>query len=385
VISCFSDFRIFRSFSKFCPDYATNYATEIEALLQKEDNFNAIDLLDEQMELDISNVCLVMSLSDFIEKTKRKRSLTQKDFIEKQIKYSTGTPKSKQLKDETDKFKKLRQRITKNKTNISKRDNWHSIPASAEHPLSITYPILFGQEDNFRYRAVGRLNTLYDKILNAYRSPKDENYQVNLNAACKKALSAIRKLEYESFIKQGEYFLNKVFENKKFYGLSLCGFEKDYGLYRTANEVKHLSQAEDMEEMLNILGASKILNDIYFPHLYVAFSFIDNESDMIRAVGLFSNLLEIIATSSKLILDGLIEEGYFGNDDFWYGLFLDAINELAEDVFYSQSDIEEMKEATTPASQKCFEAVLSFPVALYLEDDECIMTIAKALSVIPQS
>ena len=73
----------------------------------------------------------------------------------------------------------------------------------------------------------------------------------------------------------------------------------------------------------------------------------------------FLRFRQLLVTSSRLIIDELVEKNYFGEN--WSNLFLEIINELAEKVFYNISDID-FTLSHTPSTQKYFEEIILQPV-----------------------
>jgi hypothetical protein len=325
--------------------------------------------LNRQIYHETLQACFLTSLCDFLEKTTRKESLTYRQFVESQQNFSLFeeswlTAKDEiRLESETDRLKHWRCRLFKAKGNPRFRDKWHAIPLSAERSLSTVYPVLFGAEgEDLDYRRIGRL---YNAVYEALKSPKDENFQNKLNAACEKSLRLIEKFKYENYLGSSKCFFEKIRQDKKYYGATFYYFEKAHRTYAITSEVNSLLDAEDEDEIIRILMNSVGLKDIHFTALYNAFGFIDDCDDLIQCVLAFKFLVVQTVNASRLILDELIDKGYFGGKNEWYDLFLDSLNKMAEKVFYDPNSIDY---SIKPGAQKCFETILFTPVFMHYED-----------------
>ena len=112
-----------------------------------------------------------------------------------------------------------------------------------------------------------------------------------------------------------------------------------------------------IQEKNNIITKSVILKDICFPKLYKDFFDIPLYNDLVSCLKYFPDFMNLTISSSCLIIDELIEDGFFGED--WEDFFHDTLNEMVESVFYNP---EEFDFSIKPESQEKFIELLSAPV-----------------------
>jgi hypothetical protein len=196
-------------------------------------------------------------------------------------------------------------------------------------------------------------------------APKDDGDQ-KLEVAFKKFLSKQKKIKYEKFLKLQKEILFHISKDKTYYGMNIFRFEKQLRLHIIASEVKCLLECKNEEEENRAIEKTIALNDIYFPKLYQDFSSYDDITYTASCASRFNSLNNVVVSSSRLIIDALIEKEYFGED--WETLFLDTINEMTESVFYNPDEIDY---TVTAESQEKFAKILSALVRR-------ILTIAQA-------
>ena len=139
--------------------------------------------------------------------------------------------------------------------------------------------------------------------------------------------------------------------------MNIYRLERELRLYIITNEVKKLLQCKDQAEEIDILRKSILLNDIHFPKLYQAFSNLSDVKYTAFCANRFSCFIDLVVSSSRLIIDELIEKSFFGED--WENMFLDTIDKMTESVFY---DPKQFDYTVTPGSQEKFKKVISAPV-----------------------
>jgi hypothetical protein len=336
---------------------------------------NAFEIFDKDYKYfqSVFDACLFTSLCHFINTTKRIKGLSLRKFVYKHssFKYSIkGSPNYFDLKnshknttafalfeDEERNLRQTRYRLFSKKKTYVERSEGSAIPMDSEYELSFMSIIIQDLKDTSLVDVYKRIFNLYNEIHNIHKLPKDDNYGEKVKSALKKFMSKVKKINYEDFLRLQKSILSKIDEDKQYYGINIYRFEKNLRLYNITNEVNSLLRCRNKAEEDAIFKKSIILNSIYFPHLYRDFSLIDNYVSMSFCIQLFYNFMNIIVSSSCLIIDALIQEGYFG--DCWYDFFCQTINEMTTSVFY---DPKEIDYSITPESQEKFIRIITNPV-----------------------
>lgn len=387
VFSCSDRNKILESFIEFCPNYFEFYGEEINRYLHSAgvDAIEVADYMNLQVYYSAFETCFFSLLCTYIEQTKRVHSLALSEFVyvtkdklmniesagyidlvkSRERKRERGLPSY--FNSDVENLKQWRIRTLSKNRNFKNRGKWNAVPISAARELSIVHSVVLGSEDDFKYHRLGSLNKLYSKIREAHKSSKDAEYKDRVNIACDNALTKIKSIKYENYLRQCKFFINEISKNEQFRGITLFKFEMAHSLFNITTEVNSLLKSTSEAEVDSILEGSYILNNIHFPSLYSAFCLIDDCDDMFHCVATYKLLLAEFVSSGILILDELIENGYFGDDDNWYDFLLEIINKMAERVLYSLVDIDFSIERK---SQICFEMILSVPVLVYNEDND---------------
>jgi len=386
VLSSSDGNKIFESYIDFCPIYLDFYGEEIKEYLRSEgvDAAEVADYMNLQVYYSVFETCLFSLLCAYIEHTKRIESLTLSEFVyvindkllsiesagyvdlvnSRNRKRERGL--SSRYNSDVENLKQWRIRTLSKNKNFKNRGKWKTVPVSVAREFSIVHSVVFGSGNDFKYHRLGSLNKLYSKIREAHKSSKDAEYKDRINIACDNALTKIKSVKYENYLRQCKFFLNEISKNEQFRGITLYKFEMAHSLFNITTEVNSLLKSTTEAEVDSILEGSYILNNIHFPSLYSAFCLIDDSDDMFHCVATYKLLLAEFISSGILILDELVEKGYFGNEDNWYDFFLEIINKMAERILYSSVDIDFSIERR---SQICFETILSVPVLVYYEDN----------------
>ena len=387
---------VFSTFTEHCPKYLEEFGESIGKLMEA--NGLSIDETAECLDAHISdtviNACIFTSLLYYIDHSIRVKSITLRELIYnhaplkfsipgsahylKTPKYSNQEILTKtatiidsyhELEKATDSLKHYRNRVGPNNSKHLEWKKWYEIPIHNEPIESIMHLLVYGIKAPYE-TSISRLNKLYKTIHREYKSPRDDHYKYRMNSACGKALCEIQKVKYKNYIKQSKLFLNKLSENKQFYGINLYKFEMAYKLYRITTTVNELIESESSDDFERVLNCSYYLDNIIFPGLYDAFEYLDTFEEMSNCVASFKMLQLQFIYLSKLIIDEFVEEGYFGNDDEWYKFFVDVLNEQSKKLLYNPSEIDYSIESK---SQEYFEAIISKPINMHRINEELSM------------
>ena len=219
---------------------------------------------------------------------------------------------SDKLLNEESTLRKTRNRRLSDRPVYNKRTEWSAMSKDSEHEWTYYYILeVIGDEEKDTFK---RINVLYNDIKKIVETDGDGGYEIQPEKAYKKFLSKLKKLKYENYLKMQESILEHIYENDNYYGMNIYRFEKE------------------LTQVLNI----------------------------------FQNMVII---SYNLVMDELIEKGYFGEN--WEKLFLDMINGMTESVFYDPKKIDY---TVAPGSQEKFMEIL---VPQYVLCLDCQYNITK--------
>lgn len=325
---------------------------------------------------EVFEACFFASVCTFIHETKRidgtslRKYLYDYSPLEYGVRGSANyfnydhkkkdAPIAASLLNEEIKFRKTRHRLLSERPVYNKRSEWSAMSADSEHEWFF-YSVLEKVDGDLAdvYKRFGNLYNDVNAVLKL--SPKDEDYESRKETAYKKFTSKLKKINFERFLQLQGTILSHIVKNEKYIGMNIYRFERRLRLFNITNEVKILLKCNDDKEEKHFLTKFVDLKDIEFPKLYQKFYSLDAVST-IRYVNIFQCFKNLIAFSSHLIFDYLIEKGVFGDD--WENLFLDTINGMAESVFYAPDDIDY---TIQPRSQECFEKLLLESVKVILK------------------
>lgn len=138
--------------------------------------------------------------------------------------------------------------------------------------------------------------------------------------------------------------------------LTYIDSRRNFSLFELTNNVRRLLECNDEQEKEEILVESLALRDICFPQVRDKFCHrpLDDTQFFIRQFMLFSASFIWL---SRLLIDKLIEGGYFGKN--WEALFLEEINSLATRVLYDPASVDY---SVKPGTQEAFEMLLTIQV-----------------------
>lgn len=262
---------------------------------------------------------------------------------------------SDKLLNEESTLRKTRNRRLSDRPVYNKRTEWSAMSKDSEHEWTYYYILeVIGDEEKDTFK---RINVLYNDIKKIVETDGDGGYEIQPEKAYKKFLSKLKKLKYENYLKMQESILEHIYENDNYYGMNIYRFEKELKLYIVTYEVKCLLDCEDEDDEKDILVKSIILKDIHYPKVYkdfASFSDLPLIQEYTQVFNIFQNMVII---SYNLVMDELIEKGYFGEN--WEKLFLDMINGMTESVFYDPKKIDY---TVAPGSQEKFMEILDAPV-----------------------
>lgn len=305
--------------------------------------------------------CFFTSLCMFLNHTTRIKGKGLEAFIkDNSPSYNANDPYAKySLTCDKDSLRKYRNRLFSQRPVYIQRKEWNGMPADSEYEWTLKYVLEKADEttqDTFK-----RIGNLY-KGFNFEKNKSDTDID-NLRNAYKKFLSKLKKLKFKNYLNLQKLFLTHICKDKTYYGINLYRFEKETRLYITMDEIRSLLECKTDKEEKEFLVKSSILEAIYFPKLYKKFCSISKPDHLYIEIQVFLFFLDCIITSSKLIIDELVEIGYLGDD--WNNLFLEIINEMAEKVFYNPDELD-FSFPDSPKVQESFEKILAVPIYILL-------------------
>lgn len=272
--------------------------------------------------------------------------------------YSNG------LSEEEASFRKMRNRILSERSAYDTRSKWQSVSKDSEYEWAFYFKDLNDElKDTYK-----RIGNLYNDVNKALQSTKDDGYNGRLQVSYNKFLSKLKKIKYKNYLDLQKEIIRYLSDNKEYYGINIYRFEKELMLYKITTETNtllNLTQNNDddiVEDVTDFLQKTFILKDLPFPNLYNDLMvFLPHV--IAEMVEIFYNFQDCFVRSSCLVLDELVEKGFF--DDQWEDFFIKSINEKAESVFYVPDQIN-FNSTPELQLQTAFETILMSPVAILL-------------------
>lgn len=342
-------------------------------------SFRSDELPESTLYDDVYNACLYTTLCMFINKTTRIPGITLTEFVynnslnyyndETNENYCPFDHPSDDFIKEVNRLKKEREKILSSRPVYDIPPKWQGMRKDSEYEYTFMYtlevidPVL---KDTYK-----RIGNLYNDINNVLSKSKNECTKSNaedikeqFENAFNKFLSKVEKIKYEKYLELAQEIVSHICENDKYYGINIYRFEKEFRTFITTMEVESMLACQNKSmDTRDILIMSSVLNSIYFPKLYRDFLLVPHHTVTVNYVKLLPMFLNHVESSCRLIIDELIEKGYFGED--WESFFLNTINKMTESVFY---DPKKMDYTDMPVSQENFEELLIYPAKLELEN-----------------
>lgn len=350
----------------------------LEAAFARVFDFTYKKLYGEELKIRdvVFEACFFTTLCMFIHHTKRIPGMHEKEFVYSNSLQSYNVKTHKDYIDYKDSYKKYlsgynsfeseytlfrkrKERILANRDVHIKRPQGSAMRLDMEHEWRLHFIVEdFSDDVKKTYKDI---RVLYNGINKALNSPKDEGYHDRLTKAYKSFLTKLKKIKYEKYLELHKEFFEHICKDKSYYGMNIYRFEKLSRLYNITSEVNRLLKCKDKKEEKYLIKKFIALENIFLPKVYQSFIETGNLEAIVHLANMFSHLKNTIELFGRLVLDGLIERGYFGNIERgeWKTVMLSSINEMADKVFY---DPEKVDYTITPESQEKFEKVLSTPI-----------------------
>lgn len=313
---------------------------------------------------EIFEACYFTTLCNFLHDTTKIDSKNQQTFIKDNSPHYPLHRKAKDgplyLSREKDSLRQYKHRLYEARPTSIIRKLWKGISADSEYEWALRYELNNADKnikDTFK-----DVRTLYNSLIPYLQIPNKTIYETNMDevkSAYKKFKSKLKKLKFQNFMELQNFYISYICKNETYYGINLYRYEKENRLFITTSEITTLLNCNSDDEEKEILAKSSILNDIFYPKLYNKFSSSLDMNELRYAVSNFLYFRQLLVTSSRLIIDELVEKNYFGEN--WSDVFLEVINELAENVFYNINELD-FSLSDKPGTQKYFEKIISQPV-----------------------
>jgi len=334
--------------------------------------------------------CFFTSLCMFLNKSKRIKGISLNKFTydnslkgynkESSINYCPENFYSDILTKEGDNLRMARHSRLSNRPVYNIRPQWSAMPPDSVHEWELFFPFHssdvkefnlqndWASQHNLSYEefqiakdTFKRIGSLYNDINKAVDLEKKDGYEDKVKELYQKFYSKLKKIKYENFLLLQKVLLLYICEDKRYYGINLYRLEKELKPFILINEVNSLSACKDKKEEEEILFKSVIMRNICYPRLYDNFSPLPLP-DIGKLTKKFFSFQDYIVKSSILIIDELIEKGYFNED--WETLICETINKMTESVFY---DPKQINYNIATESQEEFMKILLAPVHLLLQ------------------
>ncbi|WMC91318.1 hypothetical protein [Kineothrix sp. MB12-C1] len=314
---------------------------------------------------DVFEACFFTELSTFLHDTNRIKGMTLKMFVYKNSnnyyndKNSANYRPFKSSRDdmhsEWNTLRRARHRLLSERPVYDKKSEWSAMQKDSQHEWSFYYTLEMMDDDiKDTYKRIGNLYNDINKVIHSTEHSVDKSLK---EAAYKRFLSKLEKIDYQKFLELQRAILEHICEDKEYYGMNIYRFEKELRLHNITNQVSLLLESKDEDEENDVLEKIIRMNNLYFPKVYQAFSDLEDLRYITFYTENFYSFKNQILISSRLIIDKFIEKGVFGEE--WENLFIKTINETTEKVFYDPCKIDY---SVTPKSQEMFIKAISTPV-----------------------
>lgn len=281
--------------------------------------------------------------SSFLHTSKRVKAMPISSFVKENHPLNFVNPDSPNHRDpsllqsEVDRLRKFRQRrLSQGQVYIKQSTQWNAMTKDSEYEWTRYYNL--EKTDDVISGVDKRIGNLYKGIKEALNAEQDDGYQDRVQEAYKKFLSKLKKIKYRDYLELYKMDLFHICKNRRYFGINLYRLERRLQPYKIINEVKRLTECNSPEVEAELLLKTVLLDEICFPKIYE--DLLPNPVDIIdQYANEFLYTLTDEVAISDLILDELVEKGFWKEE--WETLFLNKINEMAEEVFYNP---EKMKE-----------------------------------------
>ena len=333
---------------------------------------------DFPLHEDVYDACLFTTLCVFLHTSTKIKGKSLKDFIRdtSPMEYNNSdSPNYRSpslLTSDEEKFRRARHRHFSTREKLRQVENaqpsgvsayykhsqWSAMEKDAEHEWTFYHAlnadaVLSAEaKDTFK-----RLGNLYKDILPALLSPKGDGHTARVDAAYKKFSSKLSKIQYASYLELLREIFCHLESDKAYYGINLYRLEKELRPFATTHYVNRLLMCQNETKETMLLNEAVALNNIWFPRLYEDFSSLSTYEEQALHIGTFLEFLNMVVGSACLVIDELVEKGCFGDD--WESLFIQMTNEMAESIFYAQSEIDF---TVSDGSQEKFRELLDEPI-----------------------
>lgn len=284
--------------------------------------------------------------SAFLHTSKREKAMTISEFVKKNHPLDFKNRNSPNywnpslFQSEVERLRKARQRRLNQGAGYYKENSqWNAMAKDSEYEWTRYYTL--ETIDAVIRDTNKRVGNLYKGIPEAIAAARDDKYNGGVQLAYKKFLSKLKKVKYKDFLSLYKTDFSRICENKEYYGLNLYRLERRLQPYKIMYEVKKLTRCCSSEEEADLLLKMICLDEICFPKIYEAL--LHTPLDLIAQYT--EEYLQMWITDtiiSNLILDELVEKNFFGEN--WCALFLDKVNEMAEEVLYNPQTVEFFEE-----------------------------------------
>ena len=205
------EFKKFKSFAEYCPNYLEALKEDCEEILQA--NGVKLDRATEHLNLHVYltvyNACLFTALLYYIDSSTRVESLSLREmtyrhsllkFSDEDSKYYLKSPKfvvseggatdnklekHSKLDKETYNLKQRRNRSGLKSPKPRVRKKWHGIPLHNEYMEAIICYAVDGPKDAFIKNMISA-NKQYAEVQEIWQSPRDDEYKAKIYVACGK-------------------------------------------------------------------------------------------------------------------------------------------------------------------------------------------------------
>lgn len=332
-----------------------------------EDCYDAFIFLTLCLFLSSSKKCKAKTMNIFVRDNSNDKSLC-KDTLEqgKDVKY-TDLEENNAVT-----IRQYRKRLNETRQDYYARKKWASMPLSSEIEWSYYFKLSnysYGNEkEQTIYDTFKRIGNLYSDIRKIRKEDIQGNeHKTNENVdPCSKVSNAFKRFKnkLEKLSLQNAYdlycdALNHISSDKKYFGINLYRFEREFRYYELSQEVDALLKLGDERSQVDLIKKFYSLSDVVFPDVVLDIACAE-DCYMDVYCDFFTYLSRRGTLSCELIIDEFIDKGYKD----WEDLFCNIVNEKTYSVLYDPSKIDFPINAE---AEMAFKKILTEEVLAYIE------------------
>lgn len=302
---------------------------------------------------------IFLTLSQFINASKKSKSKKYKDFIKDHIDDSCNNQKNsdselsdmpKDFENESMALRQYKSRLNKQRETAYPMNEWHGMPESSEHEWT-----LYFKNDP----TIKKIKNLYSELEKAEKLIQDNKFddKRTIESLFEKQIRKVKKLKLQEVMELWDRGINHIEKDYQYYGMNLYRFEKLLKYFYLTTEIDLCTKGLDYHNQSVIINRFEEFDStkLVFPLLIDDLLWADIDKYM-AYLHFYEFIKEYGILSCLLIFDNLIDNGLL--NDQWQATFCEIINSKADLLLYKPRKKIEVNEET----QSALESILLYPV-----------------------